>query len=32
MLVSNRQETAYRPRECRTTNGADIEIYGMGKG
>lgn len=32
MLVSTRQETAYRPRECRATNGADIGIYWMDKG
>jgi hypothetical protein len=32
MLVSTPQETAYRPRECRATNGADIEIYWMDKG
>ena len=31
MLLSTRQETAYRPRECRATNGADIGIYWMDK-
>jgi len=32
MLVSIRQETAYRPHECPAVNGADFEIYRIDKG
>ena len=32
MPVGTRQETSYRPRECRATNGEDIEIYWVDKG